>query len=339
MRRTLVIVAALALAWGGYWWSGATATERAFRGWLDARAAKGWTATYESVETHGFPSRFDTTVRDLDLSPPGAPWAWHAPLFQTLMLSYQPNRAIAAWIGPQTISTPAGRIDLDSERLRASMRLGVSTALPLVAFTAVAEDLDVAAELGWRLSATEARLATEATPAAPNGQRLGVTLVGLSPPATLRALVDPEGTMPEALDRFHLDAVLGFDAPWDRFALEDRAPRLTELALRDATFAWGDLAIAADGAVAIDAQGVPEGRITLRIENWRRLLGLLRATDVVGPGAAPLTERAMEVLAGLSPDPGVIEAPLSFQRGFVSLGPIPLGRAPRLAPPELAQRQ
>ena len=339
MRRTILIVMALALAWGGYWWSGATAMERSLRGWLDARAAEGWVASYDSVETRGFPSRFDTSVRGLDLSPPGAPWAWRAPLFQTLMLSYQPDRAIAAWIGPQEVATSGGTVSVDSERLRASVRVGVSTALPLEAFTAVGDGLEVAAEAGWRASAAEVRVATEATPAAPNGQRVGVTLLELRPPAALRALVDPEGTMPDALDRFHLDAVLGFDAPWDRFALEDRAPRLTELALADATLVWGDLSIAAEGAVEIDAQGIPEGRIAIRVEDWRRLLDLLRATGIVGPRAAPLTARAMEVLADLSPDPDVIEAPLSFQQGFVSLGPIPLGRAPRLAPPELAQRQ
>ena len=155
----------------------------------------------------------------------------------------------------------------------------------------------------------------------------------LRPPAAVRALVDPSGAMPDALDRFHLDADLAFDAPWDRFALEDRAPRLTGLALREASLAWGELALSAEGSVEIGADGVPRGRIDLRVEDWRRLLGLLRATGVVGERLAPLTERAMEVLAELSPDPDVIEAPLSFQKGFVSLGPIPLGPAPRLAPP------
>ena len=333
MRRTLFIVLALALAWGGYWWSGATAMERGFRGWLDARAAEGWVAAYDSVETHGFPSRFDTTFRGLDLSPPGALWEWRAPLFQTLMLSYAPNQAIAAWIGPQTVQTPVGPIVIDSERLRASVRLGVSTALPLDEFTAVAEGLDVSG-MGWAAAAAEARLATAATPAVPNGQRLGVLLREVAPPAAVRALVDPGGAMPPALDRFRIDADLGFGAPWDRFALEDRAPRLTEIVLREATLEWGELAIGLDGAVTIDAEGRPEGRVAVRITDWRRLLGLLRETGVVGPNVAPLTEAALEVLADLSPDPDVIRAPLSFQEGFVSFGPVPLGRAPRLVSPQ-----
>ncbi len=333
MRRILVIVTALTLLWGGYWWSGALAMERGFRAWLDARAAEGWVASYDSVETHGFPSRFDTTFRGLALQPPDAGWAWRAPLFQTLMLSYLPNRAVAAWPGPQTILTPLGRIDVEGERLRASVRLGVATSLPLDELRLEAAGLGVAAEAGWRASAAEASLATVATTAARNGQRLGILLSELRPPSAVRALVDPLGAMPDALDRLHLDADLGFDAPWDRFALEDRAPRLTSIALRDARIEWGALALSAEGSVEIGEDGLPRGRIELRVEDWRRLLDLLRATGMVGEGVAPLTERAMEVLAGLSPDADVIEAPLSFQRGFVSFGPIPLGPAPRLAPP------
>ena len=333
MRRILVIVMALALVWGGYWWTGALAMERGFRAWLDARAAEGWVASYDAVETHGFPSRFDTSFRDLALQPPDAPWAWRAPLFQTLMLSYAPNRAVAVWPGPQTILTPMGRIDVEGERLRASVRLGVAARLPLGEFRLEARGLDVAAEAGWRASAAEALLATVATTAARNGQRLGITLRELRPPSMVRALVDPMGTMPDALDHLHLDVDLGFDAPWDRLALEDRAPRLTSVSLRDAVIEWGALRLSAEGGVEISSDGLPRGRIDIRVEDWRRLLDLLRAAGVVGEGVAPLTERAMEVLAGLSPDPDVIEAPLSFQRGFVSLGPIPLGPAPRLAPP------
>lgn len=334
MRRILVFVLALAAVWGGYWWFGASAMERGFRAWLDARAAQGWVAEYTSVETHGFPSRFDTSFRELALQPPGAAWAWRAPLFQTLMLSYAPNQAVAAWPGRQTVLTPAGRIDLVSERMRASVRLGLAPSLPLEEFRAIAEGLVVEGEAGWRLTAAEASLATAATPTAAHGQRLGVLLRDLAPPGAVRALVDPSGAMPEAVERVHLDADLGFDVPWDRFALEERAPRLTGVTLREASFAWGDLALSAEGAVRIGADGVPEGRIDLRVANWRRLLDLLRATGVVGADAALLTERAMEVLAGLSPDADVIEVPLSFQQGFVSLGPIPLGPAPRLAPPE-----
>ena len=333
MRRILVIVMALALVWGGYWWTGALAMERGFRAWLDARAAEGWVASYDGVETHGFPSRFDTSFRGLALQPPDAAWAWRAPLFQTLMLSYAPNRAVAVWPGPQTILTPLGRIDVEGERLRASVRLGAAVSLPLKEFRAEAEALDVVAEAGWRASAAEARLATVATPTARNGQRLGVLLRELRPPSAVRALVDPLGIMPDALGRLHLDADLGFDAPWDRLALEERAPRLTSVGLRDAVIEWGALTLSAEGGVEIGEDGLPIGRIDIRIEDWRRLLDLMRATGVVGEGVAPLTERAMEVLAGLSPDPDVIEAPLSFQRGFVSFGPIPLGPAPRLAPP------
>jgi hypothetical protein len=71
--------------------------ESALPGWLDARAAEGWIAEYESDAHRGFPNRFDTTITGLDLADPETGVAWSAPFFQILSLSYQPNHVIAVF--------------------------------------------------------------------------------------------------------------------------------------------------------------------------------------------------------------------------------------------------
>jgi hypothetical protein len=55
----------------------------------------------------------------------------------------------------------------------------------------------------------------------------------------------------------------------------------------------------------------------------------------VNAGAIPTElqsalEGSLGLLARLSGNPNTIDAPLSFKKGFVSLGPIPIGRAPTL---------
>ena len=97
MRRLLVVVLVAALAWGGYWFVGARAVESGLTAWIDQRRAEGWAADYATLNTRGFPNRFDTTITDLQLADPHTGVAWTAPFFQILALSYRPNHVIAVW--------------------------------------------------------------------------------------------------------------------------------------------------------------------------------------------------------------------------------------------------
>ena len=54
------------------------------------------------------------------------------------------------------------------------------------------------------------------------------------------------------------------------------------------------------------------------------------ALGLVKPDIAPTVERMLEVIAAQSPDLDVINITLSCQDGRMSLGPLPLGPAPRL---------
>jgi hypothetical protein len=80
----------------------------------------------------------------------------------------------------------------------------------------------------------------------------------------------------------------------------------------------------------VGPDGVPDGRITLKITNWRDLLRVARNAGLLPEPLMPTIERAFEILAGLSGPPDTLDAPLTFANGIVSFGPVPLGPAPRL---------
>ena len=72
------------------------------------------------------------------------------------------------------------------------------------------------------------------------------------------------------------------------------------------------------------------GRITVKAKNWREILQIAVAAGWVPEGLAETLEDGLGLRAGLSGSPETLDAPLSFEKGRVSFGPIPLGTAPRL---------
>ena len=69
MRFLLGLIVVAALGWSAYWFVGAIALERAMVGWMDDRRSEGWQADAGTVETQGFPSRFDTCLLYTSPSP------------------------------------------------------------------------------------------------------------------------------------------------------------------------------------------------------------------------------------------------------------------------------
>jgi len=327
MRKLLAIALIAAGLWGGYWFVGSAAVERGLVAWFGALRAGGWTASYDSLNTAGFPSRFDTTITDLELSDPGTGLTWRAPLFQILALSYRPNHIIAALPPAQTVILPFDTVEIASDQMRGSVVFQAGTALTLDHSAFVMTNVSLTGGTGWSMGLGEGRFATRRAVARANSHDIGIEAMGLAPPVGLRRLLDPDGALPETLESLKIDATLGFDAPWDRFALEGARPRITALELNKAQITWGTLVLRASGQLTVDDQGVPTGRISVETSNWRGMLGMAVAGGLVSAAVAPTVERGLEILA--SGGPG-LTAPLSFQNGFVSFGPLPLGAAPRL---------
>ncbi|MES2665838.1 MAG: DUF2125 domain-containing protein [Pseudomonadota bacterium] len=324
MRWMIWVVAILAMLWGGYWVVGSTALERAAVQWFADQPAQGREASYSALTVEGFPSRFDMTITDPRLADPATGFGWDAPFVQLLTLSYTPWHMIAALPNSQSFRTPAGTITLQSDKMQASVIVTPGPRLALDRTTLLGTGL-AASGPGWSLAARELRLATRIDASGPNAHQIGVEVLDLTPDTALSAALTEASPLPALIGRLRLDATARLTTPLDRFATDIQA---TEITVKDASIVWGDLSGTASGKLVAGAGGRAEGRIDLRLQNWRLLIPVLVATGAVTPDLAPTVENMLAALAG--DDPANLQVPLTFAKGRISLGPLPVGIAPMM---------
>ena len=335
LTRFLLLLVLAAFGWGLYWFVGARATERGLTAWLDARRAEGWTAQAASLATNGFPNRFDTTFEALNLSDPETGVGWSAPWFQILSLSYKPTHVIAAWPGEQELRLDGEVVAIASERMVGSLELGTTLDLPLQRLVIDAETAELVAARGWTAAVDAAQVALRESPGATGAPvyDLAISFDGFAPDSTeIRRLRGLAG-LPEVIETLSAEMTVGFDKGWDLSAIEDRRPQPRDIAVTALDARWGDLALAGTGALTVDAAGIATGEIVLEATNWRDILALAEASGALPATQAPLVKGALETIARLSGNPERLDVALRFSRGFVLLGPVPLGAAPRFALP------
>jgi hypothetical protein len=333
MRKLLWAVLIAAAAWSAWWIIGSTIKERAILGWLEERRATGWVASTGSLNVVGYPNRFDTRITDIELADPAQGWAWSAPEFEILALSYQPNKVIAIWPQEQSWSNPFGTVRILSEDMRGSIAFRPSTALELDALTVDIKGLKLAGP-GWDAGLESGIVATRrATDAASTdfAHDLAITARNVTLPDTWQALADRSGALPEIFSEAALETTLRFDRAWDRHAIESRSPLLTGFHLDKLRLNWGDLQLDAQGDITIDDQGYFAGELQFRARNWRDVLQVLVDSGALSTEVGGLIRRGLGLLAGLSGDPRTIDATMTFADGGAYIGPIRVGFAPRLA--------
>ncbi|MEM8981039.1 MAG: DUF2125 domain-containing protein [Pseudomonadota bacterium] len=321
---------ALAALWGGFWFVGASTVEKEAETWMSARQAEGWAAEVSSVETRGFPNRFDTTFTDIELVDPDTGWAWRAPMFQLLRLSYDAEKVIAVWPPEQSIATPQGRINVTSKDMRASADFANVEALEIDSATWTAETLGLTPEDGAGLTIDKALMALRRQAETKADYDLALTLTGLTPSKAAKAKLDPSGLLPQRIEKVVIDGVARFDRAWDRSALEKSRPQPTSLTLKEARAAWGPLSLRFAGDVEIDAQGRATGKVSIKAENWVEMLDLAQNAGALNPDLRPLVEGTLQLMAGFSGSSKTLDVPITLSGGKASVGFIPLGEAPRL---------
>lgn len=324
MRFLILVVTVLAGLYGGYWFIGRAAVANGATALVSDLQARGWDVSYAGMATMGFPSRFDTTVTDLAVTDPATGAGWQAPLFQVFALSYRPNRVIAVWPETQVIALPGQDVTVTAADLRASAAVNASTDLALDAVTVEGEAIALASDLGWTAALVRGLFAFRAAGPGPADYDLFTEATDLTLPAGLTARIDPYGTMPGVVAMLRIDSGLTLDRPLDRHLTGQAA--LRGVNLREMQLNWGTVTLTGNGTLTIDEAGVPDGRITLGVRNWERLIALAVAAGVLDAGLAPTIGNVATALAAGG---DTVSLPLSFQGGFMALGPLPLGPAPR----------
>ncbi|SHI52112.1 DUF2125 domain-containing protein [Wenxinia saemankumensis] len=317
MRALTLIVLLAAALYSGWWVLGRGQTARVLDETAQRLEAEGWEVAWDEVSTTGFPSRFDTTIDAPRLAAPEQAWTWSAPFLQILSLSYRPTGLILAFPEEQGVTIGGEAIAVEAEGMRASFDLTLPPGLELTeavleSGTTRLEGAEWTAELTTLLAAI--RRAEGEDPA----YDLFARATRIVPPGL------PEAALPPTIERLEIDALMSTDTVFAAASAGEVRP--TALELRHLTLAWGETMVEAGGRLDVGPDGVPTGRIDIAVRNWAPLLDTAIAAGLVPAQAAPAIRQGARIAALGQSD---LTLPLVFEGGRVSLGPIPLGAAPR----------
>lgn len=329
MRRLTIIVTSVAVIYSAYWFIGARALSQTAQSQITLLRDEGWDIAYTDLAVNGFPSRFDTTVTDLRITAPDAAMGYAASFVQALALSYQPNSAILAFPDTQDVTFQNTPFTVDTTGLRASAKVNPNAALSLDAITAEASAVAIRnVDLGeWQFA--NFLVALRVAGPLPNSYDFYGSLEAIRPPEALFARITQSGALPETIEIAKLDATVTLDRPLDRHTLPDwqnDPGRVRGLDVKSLLVTWGDLSIRGRGELTVRSDGTPDGTLTLIANDWQRMLDLAQEAGLIPADFQFLARSVGQTLSGGAPD---LVLPVTFQNGNLSVGPIPLGPAPR----------
>lgn len=328
MRWLLGLVLVVAAAWSGLWFAGARMLDRAV---ADVLAQAGPGVAAEGYAVRGFPNRFDVTVTAPRLADAATGIAWSAPFVQSYALSYRPWHTIIAFPPEQRLAWPGGALTLRAGKLQASLVLRPGTALSLDRLTLVGEALEVRPDQGPGATVATLRFATRQDPTRAAAHEIGLAVSGIVPDAAATAALPPDAALSGAAAELRLVATAVLSGPIDRFAAK-APPALLRLDLTEVAFRWGGIVLSGSGTLAPDAAGLAEGRIDLRLDQWRQAIDVAVALGALRPEVAPTWTEFARRLSETGGSPDRLDLTLTLARGRISLGLLPIGPAPRLVP-------
>ncbi len=330
MGKVIKLGVLLALLFAAMWFGGAFALKRGLAGWFEGRRDVGWVAEFSQVKSVGFPGRLETQILDLELADPSTGLAWSAPDFAFYAPSWNPGRITAVWPREQVIATPLGKITLISREMQAAVTFNETTDLNLDQITFDLLELALSSSLGWESSLETGQLTLQQIEGPDFTYQVHFEAKGLVPASAFIKRFSHIALVGERIEGVTLDAVVRFNAPWDRFAVENARPQITHIKLDLLTADWGELALWLAGELEVDSAGVPEGQITVKARNWREMVALAKEMGAVPEALESPMVSALSFLASLSGDKSTLDTPLTFRNGYIAFGPLPIGPAPNL---------
>ena len=330
MLNLVRVVLLAAVLWSGYWAIAGFGLRSSVTNWFAAQAERGWQAEYSEINLSGFPLRHRITIETPALADPATGTAWRA--------DWLALESPAIWPGRQTLHFPetAQRLSyydqtlvILAEAMRADLDLAPGNALTLRSMALTAGEWSVSrGDEVW--ADADALSVSMQQQVKPETYRIHAEASDLAPGKDIRRLLGGAEELPRSFDRLELDLDVAFDKPWDRTALEDRRPQPRAIDLKLAEAAWGELRLFAAGKVSVDDYGVPTGEVALKAENWREMVAMAQQSGALPVRAVEPLTKVLNMLAGLGGNPEALDLELGFRGGYVTLGPIPLGPAPRL---------
>lgn len=333
--KWLCIVLVVLLCAG--WFGASIAIRKGAEAALAEMNAGGTAVTYGDLSVGGFPASW--TVALTDVSYAGEDVTWHGPTLGLRATSWAPWHLAADLPAEQVVSVPGQTVTAASSNLAATFTSAPAMDLPVTAAGLSGDSLTLTSDLGWSLGVEDFAADFRQSETDTASYVLTFDLAPLHPdPALLAALKGaalpdlPPSDLPDTIDSLQGEIGLRFTAPL-AMNTPSITPLLQSIDVTSADLAWGSLTFHAEGTVVADDQGFAQGTITLTLTNWDRLPALLVAGGV-DPEMLPTVTSLLRAMAAQSADPNVITLPLMMEGGQMSLGPFPLGEAPRLQSPQ-----
>lgn len=321
------------LIWTLYWAVGAWGLRHDIGAWFAEQARQGWLAEYGGMESFGFPLDHGARVLTPVLADPGTGIAWSGAWIHLQRPALVPGTvAIAFPPGSQRLSRFDKTLSLQASDMTVNLDLAPGAALSVTGLTLQSgpwhlSDTDQGGVTGHSLI-LELLEGNVARRYHITGTASGMHLQGRA----WRALTTPDASEDRLIDLVFEADVL-FDAAWDRRAIELRRPQPRQIELKLAQIRWGAAAFDATGTIELDESGLPSGQVALTARNWSELLRLAEQAGLLPPSSKAMSERILGLLADINGEGQDLRATLSMTRGQMYLGPLPLGKAPRLLLP------
>ena len=326
MRVLVAGLAFVALVWSGFWGISAQMLRADINGWLEDRRAEGWQAEARDIAVTGFPLQFNTTMTAPALADPDTGFAWTAPEFTVTQGALTPGTMSVRWPSVQTVGAPGWRGDLQSDALATHLETEAAASFALVRAGLNAATLTLEDSTGNVTSL--ANLTAEAVRRGASAYDITFLAEGVVLSAPLLQELGPD--LPQSLERVELSMQAAFDRPWDLRAIDTARPQPTALIVDEFHARWGPMALRLSTELTIDAQGIPDGDVALRAENWRDMLGVIERAGVLPPHLVAGLSDGLRFLSGMSGNRDHLDVTLRMAGGRIFVGPLPIGPAPRL---------
>jgi len=330
-RKLIFLIVLLAALWGGAWYAIAFATRAGIDNWANMRRAEGWTVRTNAQTQSGFPMAVQSRIEGLTLDHRAGGFASQTPVVNVqvaLSKPFSPSIVLPA----QTIvlARPNARADWSIQGADATVRINPGLMLELKRADLVLLPWTLGGPQGPILTAQGSHADMAQDSADANVYHFSFSIENLAAAQTLRDLLALPDAWPEAFDAFSAKVTVEFDRPQDRTSIPGDRPQPRRVHLRRAAIKWGAIELAAEAELKIDAEGIPQGKLSLSAENWVQMLDLAQATGALDAGARNQIENALAIVARLNGNEANIDIDVTFERGRMSMGLIPLGPAPRI---------
>jgi len=335
MRRLTTFAMIGAGAWSLWWYVGARGQETGIAVWLDTQRNRGWVAEAGAVEIEGYPTDFEMRAVDIVLSDPRAGWLWSAPELLAASRAYSPTRIAVSWPREQMFAVPGDRTRIRSEKMETILDLRPGPAMELRQAATVVAALVIDAQSGWQAGARRlvANLAEDAGDQAPaNSYSLHLEAAEVILPPQLVAAIDPTGWLKPRIDRLTVLTHGTLGAALGRETIETGVVALHALTISEASFEWGKMRLSLRGALTVDDQGFPVGKIDIEVREWRQMVRLARRSGLIDRQIARSITKAVELATALAGSGEVLNLTIRFRGGKIRLGPVAIADAPQLAP-------